>query len=185
MERKVISYKDDVLINLDGLTFSKKPIPLYAASVEGIYRVVNSEEIWKKVQEDKAHSRYVIKLLYIPTTLITLIAIIALLFVHSKILLYYLLIFILTIVASFYTFYIVKDSTSSNALKSNELIGELVVPWNEISSIKGLHLRSVGPSIAVDWEIHTRSGEVITIPNVRDPNVICYKIRKKFWPCSI
>ena len=74
----------------------------------------------------------------------------------------------------------------SRALKSNELIGELVAPWNEISSIEYVNIRKKGIDedavIIADWEIHTRSGEIITIPNVKYSIAICNEIRKKFWP---
>ena len=195
---KVINYGLDVMINRDNFESSQNPIPLYVASTEGIYRIVNSDEIWKKVQKVKA-----------PWHCITVLGLIALIVVIAANFLFFLIAAIFApslsgelansplgkvdlalFLISLFTaiiFGVIEYVRVSCVFRSERLIGELVAPWNEIAYIEYANVkiqktRRYRYIEKADWIIYLINGQVISIPNVSDPDEIVSLIKNRFWP---
>ncbi|BDC18748.1 hypothetical protein [Acidianus sp. HS-5] len=188
---KTINYNDGIVINFDDFTNSKRPIPLYVASDEGIYRVVNSVEVWKDVKKAARPWFYAMVFSFVIILIIIIIVLTAFssnsVFyrVHYPLFGHILLALLLIMIATELFLSTMALGARSRVLKSSNLIGELIVPWNEICYIEYHETWKYEyeyDTLVVDWIIHTRSGDVITIQRVKSPDVIYNKILHKFYP---
>ena len=189
---KIVNYKDSVAINLDDFEDSEKPIPLYVASNDGIYKIVNYEEIWKKVKKVAKPWPYIMGF-----SMITFIAVIILIFIlfivsllapsltNSQFLTMIISVLFIGSLTTALISYLLDRLIVSIVLRSSKLIGELIAPWNEILGIYYANVkttryyRSGVAIIKADWKILCNN-KVVTIPNVSYPRDVANSIKKKF-----
>ena len=163
--------KDCVIINLDNFIFSKSPVPLYVASYEGIYKITNSDELWKKI--DKiirafTPSLWSLDIMIISGIVLAIVEVftpIGKLLSHTTFNQLFLTLFVIILVATIVLAIIII--LNKRIVESTTLVGELIAPWDEILFIEAK--KRDKNSETEDWYIHTLSNNVIVIQKIKNP----------------